>query len=140
MTGWTQKAGDARPAGHPYTDDARGPRLQKVLREAGVGSRRACEALIESGEVTVNGTVVRDLPAWVDPVRDRILIGRRRIRPPQSHVYVLLFKSRGVVCTNDRTEQRLKSLPHVKFVRVLHSQNCYRINNNSFCLDSFDTA
>ena len=114
MTGWTRKSGDARPAGHPYTDDARGPRLQKVLREAGVGSRRACEALIESGEVTVNGTVVRDLPAWGDPVRDRIQIGRRRIRPPQAHVYVLLFKPRGVVCTNDRTEQRRRAIDLVQ--------------------------
>ena len=82
-------------------DATRGPRLQKVMAEAGVGSRRACEELIESGAVAVNGVVVTELPAWVDPRRDRITVEGEGIGRPEPHVYVMLFKPRGVVCTND---------------------------------------
>ncbi len=59
---------------HEFVDAARGIRLQKVLAEADVGSRRACEELIEQGEVTVNGQMVATLPAWVDPQHDHIKV------------------------------------------------------------------
>ncbi|MHC5024210.1 MAG: pseudouridine synthase [Planctomycetota bacterium] len=104
----------ARRPAHAYADDRRGPRLQKVLAEAGVGSRRACEALVEAGDVAVNGTVVSQLPAWVDPGQDRITVRGRRVRPPESPVYVMLFKPRGVVCTNDDPEGRRRAIDLVK--------------------------
>ena len=85
---------------HEYTDDSRGPRLQKVLAEAGVGSRRACEELIEAGEVTVNGTLVDSLPAWVDPERDFIRVSGRKLKFHSAPVYVMLFKPRGAITTN----------------------------------------
>lgn len=60
------------------TDRARstapGVRLQRVLADAGVAARRTCERLIEQGRVSVNGEVVRTLPAFVDPRRDRIVV------------------------------------------------------------------
>ena len=108
--GWGQPA-DRRPTGaHEFTDASRGPRLQKVLAEAGVGSRRRCEELIEEGEVTVNGHTVATLPAWVDPVRDHIAVSGRRINIPKDHVYVMLFKPRGVVCTNEDPEGRTRAI------------------------------
>lgn len=91
---------------HEYNDDSRGPRLQKILAEAGVGSRRACEELIEAGEVTVNGHVVDSLPAWVDPDRDRIAVNGRKLKLPLVPVYVMLFKPKGTVSTNAEDEER----------------------------------
>lgn len=93
-----------------YRDPSRGPRLHKVLAEAGVGSRRACETLIESGVVAVNGHLITTLPAWADPVRDRITVNGRRIRGPEPHVYIMLFKPRGVVSTNDDPQGRRRAI------------------------------
>ena len=59
-------------ADHPFTNASRGIRLQKAMAEAGVASRRDCEALVATGRVHVNGHRVQTLPAWVDPDRDRI--------------------------------------------------------------------
>jgi len=97
-------------ATHPFTDASRGVRLQKVLADAGIAARRACEELIESGAVSVNGTVVNSLPAWVDPAKDRISVGgkavRTRAETRRRHVYVLLHKPRGYVCTSSDPEGR----------------------------------
>lgn len=95
-------------------DASRGERLQKVLAEAGIASRRACETLIEEGQVSVNGRVVTDLPVWVDPKQDRINVRGKRLRFPESHVYVMLFKPRGIVSTNDDPEGRKKAIDLVK--------------------------
>ena len=84
----------------PLKDACRGPRLQKVLAAAGLGPRRACEAMIESGAVSVNGRTVRKLPVWVDPSRDRITVGGRPVKTSPRHVHVMLYKPRGVVSTN----------------------------------------
>jgi 23S rRNA pseudouridine2605 synthase len=99
-----------RAATHEFADDSRGPRLQKVLAEAGIGSRRACEELIESGAVRVNGHVVRQLPAWVDPIKDHITVNDRHIRTAQAHAYIMLFKPRGVVSTNSDPEGRPRAI------------------------------
>ena len=100
----------SRPSRHAYTDKSRGPRLQKVLAEAGVASRRACEELIESGQVTVNGDVVDALPAWVDPEQDRIVAEGRVLGRTRRNVYVMLFKPRGTVCTNHDPEGRRRAI------------------------------
>ncbi|HLV81947.1 MAG TPA: pseudouridine synthase, partial [Chthonomonadaceae bacterium] len=77
------------------------PRLQKALAAAGVASRRACEALIASGKVSVNGRVVTESGTKVDPQRDDIRvegvpIGTAATPKP---VYIMLHKPRGVVST-----------------------------------------
>lgn len=94
---------------HEFTDAARGPRLQKVMAESGVGSRRSCEELIEQGLVRVNGHLVSTLPAWVDPGKDHITVDGRKIKTHETHVYIMLFKPRGFVTTTDDPEGR----PHV---------------------------
>jgi pseudouridine synthase len=91
---------------HDYQDDRRGPRIQKVLAESGVDSRRACEALVAEGRVTVNGQVLDGLPAWVNPQEDDIRVDGRRLRAPERHVYVMLFKPKGVLSTNRDPEGR----------------------------------
>ena len=76
-----------------------GIRLQKVLAQAGVASRRAAEDLIFRGRVEVNGTVVKEQGRRVDPVHDVIRVDGARIPPQAEHLYVVLNKPRGVVST-----------------------------------------
>ncbi|MEH3034746.1 MAG: pseudouridine synthase [Aeromicrobium erythreum] len=76
-----------------------GIRLQKVLAQAGVASRRRCEELMASGRVEVNGEVVTQMGARVDPVADVIRVDGKRLPPASGHVYLVLNKPRGVVST-----------------------------------------
>lgn len=94
-------------------DASRGIRLQKAMAEAGVASRRDCEALIEEGRVHVNGELVRELPAWVDPAQDRIEVDGEEIARPRktsrrsaAKTYIMLNKPRGVISTTDDPEGR----------------------------------
>ncbi len=94
-------------ATNDFSDSSRGTRLHKVLADAGVASRRASERLITEGAVEVNGIPVTTIPAWVDPTTDRITVNGKRVAGgPTRHVYVMLFKPRGVVCTNAPGERR----------------------------------
>jgi 23S rRNA pseudouridine2605 synthase len=83
-------------------------RLQKVMASAGVASRRECEELILQGLVSVNGRVVDELPAFVDPEADIVTVGGRRIRRREP-VYFLLNKPKGVICTCDDPQHRPKA-------------------------------
>jgi 23S rRNA pseudouridine2605 synthase len=73
-------------------------RLQKVLAQAGVASRRGAEALISAGRVRVAGQVVTTLGLRVDPARDAIEVDGRRVSA-EVLAYVLFHKPRGVVST-----------------------------------------
>jgi 23S rRNA pseudouridine2605 synthase len=74
-------------------------RLHKYLAHAGVGSRRQCEALIAAGHVTVDGQVVRELGTKVDPQRQKVCVDAQPIRT-ERHVYWLVNKPKGYLCTN----------------------------------------
>ncbi|MBK9188242.1 MAG: rRNA pseudouridine synthase [Phycisphaerales bacterium] len=77
-------------------------RLQRVLAQAGVAARRACEEMIEEGRVRVNGEVVRTLPVFVDPATDEIEVDGRMLRKPERHLYLMLNKpERVLVGAND---------------------------------------
>jgi 23S rRNA pseudouridine2605 synthase len=77
---------------------ADGVRLQKVLAAAGLGSRRACEILIEEGRATVNGEVAV-LGRRVDPQADRVEVDGVRVPVRPGLVTYVLNKPRGVVST-----------------------------------------
>jgi 23S rRNA pseudouridine2605 synthase len=79
-------------------DATRGERLQRVMADAGVASRRACEELIKEGHVSVNGRTVTDLPCWVEPATDRIMVKGRPLRPASDHVYIMLNKPTRTLC------------------------------------------
>jgi 23S rRNA pseudouridine2605 synthase len=82
-------------------------RLQKVLAAAGVGSRRACEALIAAGRVEVDGRPVRTMGLRVDPERSVIKVDGMRIATAESGlVYLALNKPVGVVSTMTDPEGR----------------------------------
>jgi 23S rRNA pseudouridine2605 synthase len=71
-------------------------RLQKILAQAGYGSRRACEELIKAGRVNVNGKVAT-IGSKADSATDRILVDRQPIKTPERLMYIALYKPRGVV-------------------------------------------
>jgi len=81
-------------------------RLQKILAHAGVASRRKAEALIESGKVTVNGKVVRELGSKANLDEDLIQVDGRTIRETQDKVYYVLYKPAGCVTTLSDPEDR----------------------------------
>ncbi len=81
-------------------------RLQKILSQAGIASRRASEQLMLDGRVSVNGTTVRELGTKADPAEDDIRVDGRRIRPPERHRYLLLNKPRGYVTTRSDPQRR----------------------------------
>lgn len=80
-------------------------RINRFLASAGLGSRRACEDLVRDGKVLVNNAVVTDLATQVGP-QDIVRVGRKVLRP-QPHVYLLLNKPAGYVCTrSDELERK----------------------------------
>lgn len=94
-------------------------RIQKVLAEAGVASRRACEELVLEGRVSVNGRPVKGLPCFVDPEIDEIVLDGQTVRRATgAKTYVLLNKPRGVVCTNADPAGRPRAVDLVADVGV----------------------
>ena len=100
-----------------------GIRLQKVLAQAGVGSRRACEELIDEGRVEVDGNIVLEQGLRVDPKRNVIKVDGMRIPTAPGHVVLALNKPRGVhstmtdergrPCVGDYLKGRRERLFHV---------------------------
>ena len=102
------------PAQGPARGPARGPadeaglvRLQKLLAQSGVASRRRCEELMLAGLVEVDGEVVTRLGTKVDPRTAVIRVEGRRLPPASDHVYLVLNKPRGVVSTMTDPHGRL---------------------------------
>jgi len=73
--------------------------LQKILAQAGYGSRRVCEQLILQGRVRINGQVVTQLGVQADPQCDVIEVDGKRVQLSEEHTYILLHKPAGVVTT-----------------------------------------
>jgi pseudouridine synthase len=81
-------------------------RLQKILSQAGIASRRAAEKFIEEGRVTVNGHTIREMGVKADPAVDDIRVDGRRLRARERHRYILLNKPAGVVTTRSDPQRR----------------------------------
>jgi 23S rRNA pseudouridine2605 synthase len=79
--------------------EAQGVRLQKVLSQAGIASRRAAEKLIMDGRVEVDGDVVTELGTRVDPDASVIRVDGARVVLDDSLVYLALNKPRGMQST-----------------------------------------
>ena len=98
-----------------------GDRLQKVLAAAGIGSRRACEELIDAGRVTVDGRVAT-LGDKVDPAAAEIYVDGERVVTDTRLVYLAMNKPRGVVSTMDDERGRAALADYLDHVpqRVFH--------------------
>ncbi|WP_281886824.1 pseudouridine synthase [Paenibacillus sp. YYML68] len=92
-------------------------RLQKVLAEAGIASRRKCEELITAGRVQVNDEVVTTLGVKVDPKQDSIRVDGKPIRK-QSKVYLLFNKPKGVITSAEDPEGRKTVTDFFKHLKV----------------------
>jgi 23S rRNA pseudouridine2605 synthase len=74
-------------------------RLQKLISQAGICSRRKAEELIAAGRVTVNGTAITELGSKADSQRDHIKVDGKRLQFPDEKLYLLLNKPKGYLCT-----------------------------------------
>jgi 23S rRNA pseudouridine2605 synthase len=81
-------------------------RLQKILSQAGVASRRQSEKIMLEGRVSVNGTVVTELGSKADLERDHIKVDGRLLRAPKRQIYIVLFKPNNTVTTVNDPEGR----------------------------------
>ena len=108
-------------------EEPKGDRLQKILAQAGIASRRKAEEIILEGRVQVNGKVVDTLGTRHDATRDHIRVDGKLLHGPEKHRYYMLNKPRGYVTTLDDPEKRptvmqlmakQKSGPHGDNVRL----------------------
>lgn len=95
-------------------------RLQKMIADAGVASRRKAEELIVAGRVTVNGRVVRELGTKVDPARDHVKVDGRHLKPVPPQTFLVLNKPKGYVSSLSDPEGRptITNLLHGVTLRV----------------------
>ncbi|WP_240516169.1 pseudouridine synthase [Brevibacterium aurantiacum] len=122
----SSKGSKHTPSGTGEKSDAHvsgGVRLQKILAEAGLGSRRACEQLILDGRVEVDGSIVAELGTRIDPETQSVYVDAMRISTQTQKVYLVLNKPAGVVstmsdpdgrrCLADYVGNRVERLFHV---------------------------
>jgi 23S rRNA pseudouridine2605 synthase len=104
------------------TDAAGAIRLQKVLAAAGMGSRRACELLIEEGRVEVDGQIVLEQGMRVDPETSVVRVDGSRIPTAAGHIVLALNKPRGVhsTMTDDRGRPCVGDLLKGRKERLFH--------------------
>jgi 23S rRNA pseudouridine2605 synthase len=81
-------------------------RIQKILSQAGVASRRQAERMLQEGRVAVNGAVITELGSKADLDRDHIKVDGRLIHAPRHQVYIALNKPVNTVTTVSDPEGR----------------------------------
>ncbi len=82
-------------------------KLQLIIRDSGLASRRQAEEIILQGRVTLNGQVVKDPTVTADPEKDHIKVDGKLLRPPDAvKSYYLFNKPRNVVSTMSDPEER----------------------------------
>ena len=98
-------------------------RLQKLISQAGIASRRAAEELIASGQVTLNGRVITEPGTKADPEKDHIKVRGRLINPKlerRGKTYVLVNKPKGYLSSVSDPEGRKLLVDLVKGRGRLH--------------------
>ena len=74
-------------------------RINKFLAECGLASRRNCETLVTGGRVKINGKKVTNLATEVNEETDLVSVDDKPVKPIGKHLYILLNKPKGYVCT-----------------------------------------
>ncbi|HQZ98474.1 MAG TPA: S4 domain-containing protein, partial [Pyrinomonadaceae bacterium] len=98
-------------------------RLQKLIAQAGLASRRGAEQMIAAGEVSVNGEIVTELGTKADPEKDHIKVRGKLINPRIASVkshYVLVNKPKGYLSSAADPEGRKLVTDLVKGKGRLH--------------------
>lgn len=87
-------------------------RIQKILGNAGVASRRKVEEMVLQGRIAINGKIVRNLPVLADPEKDQIEVDgeelRLKAKSAGRRFYFLLNKPKGVYSTNVSQGEQLR--------------------------------
>ncbi len=81
-------------------------RLNKLLSQSGIASRRAADELMRQGRVEVNGHVVTELGTKADIEHDDVRVDGRRLKRPGVRRHLLMYKPRGVVSTRSDPQRR----------------------------------
>lgn len=92
-------------------------RLQKILAQAGVASRRKAEEYIRQGRVMVNGKVVTELGTQADPDEDFVAVDGKRIQIFHNHAYIILHKPTGYITSRSDDKERpvvMDLLPNIR--------------------------
>jgi 23S rRNA pseudouridine2605 synthase len=92
-------------------------RLQKILSQAGVTSRRQAEKYITEGRVSVNGATITELGSKADLERDHIKVDGRLIHAPKHQIYIALHKPNNTVTTVSDPEHRATVMDLLRGVR-----------------------
>ncbi|MEG1254440.1 pseudouridine synthase [Clostridium sp.] len=90
-------------------------RLQKYMARCGVASRRKCEEIILSGRVKIDGIIINELGAKVDPSTNIVELDNKLITPEENKVYIALNKPTGYISAvkDDRGRKTLLDLVNV---------------------------
>lgn len=118
-------------------------RLQKLIAQAGIASRRAAEELIKAGDVSVNGEIVTELGTKADPTTDHIKVRGRLINSKlktQQHVYLLVNKPKGVLSSVSDPEGRKLVTDLVKGFGRLHPVGRLDFNTEGLIILTNDGA
>jgi 23S rRNA pseudouridine2605 synthase len=92
-------------------------RLQKILSQAGIASRRKAEEMILAGRVTVNGAIITELGSKADIEVDHVKVDGSLLHAPRKHVYIALNKPRECVTTVSDPEGRETVMHHLRGVK-----------------------
>jgi 23S rRNA pseudouridine2605 synthase len=118
-------------------------RLQKLISQAGIASRRAAEELIKAGEVSVNGTIVTELGTKADPENDHIKVRGKLISAAlknRQYAYILLNKPKGYLSSVSDTEGRKLVTELVKGHGKLHPVGRLDFNTEGLMILTNDGA
>ena len=89
-------------------------RLQKIISDAGLASRREAERWIEEGKVSVNGKVVTQLGTTADPAVDRIRVKGRALPRQDEKIYLIFNKPKGCLTTVRDDRERATVMDYFK--------------------------
>jgi 23S rRNA pseudouridine2605 synthase len=92
-------------------------RLQKILANAGIASRRKAEELIVAGHVSVNGVTVTELGSKADLAVDEVKVDGQRLKAPKHYVYYAFHKPKNVITTVTDPERRETVMQFFKGIR-----------------------
>lgn len=104
--------------------------LSKFLANAGLCSRRGAADLVASGAIAINGTVADSPGARVSP-QDKVTIYGRPVKQPEAHVYIMLHKPRGYICTNSDPHAKKKAIDLIEVESGVRLVSAGRLDKDS---------
>ena len=93
-------------------------RLQKIIAEAGITSRRKAEELIQEGKVSIDGRTVTKLGTLADSEKNKIRVNGKLITGGKEKIYILLYKPQNYITSLDDPQDRPKVIDLLKKIHV----------------------